>query len=355
MKKAIRLLSVMLCMVIVFPLVGTIAVSASNYTVGNYKGQFEYIITNKEVTITNINKSLKSLNIPSKIDGYPVTTIGAGACKNGKLQELTLPNTLVTIGDNAFEANYLNDIDIPSSVKYICSYAFYHGYHYSCPESFTLREGLEYIGDHAFGELFWDVNSITIPSTVYYIGEMAFWDSKLDAIYFMPMSAYMASDAINRKTTIYGYDNSSVSTDAVINSWKYQSMGTFTGIHRIDDIVFGYKNSKLVTGKNTFDGKLYWFNKNGQAYKGLTKMSNGDLYYFSKKTNSLGQAMTGWVKIGDKKYYFRTSGDNKYKAVKGWIKLKGEQYYFYSDGTMATGKVKISGKTYSFDKNGKLK
>ena len=145
------------------------------------------------------------------------------------------------------------------------------------------------------------------------------------------------------------------SFDAVANSWKYQSLGTFTGVNRLVDTVFGYKNSRPVTGKKTFDGKLYWFNKKGQAYKGFTKMSNGDIYYFSKKAKTLGQAMTGWLKKDGKKYYFQTSGKNKYKAAKGWMKIKGEKYYFYSDGTMATGKVKISGKTYTFDKNGKLK
>ena len=171
----------------------------------------------------------------------------------------------------------------------------------------------------------------------------------------MSMNTFMESDAITRNTTVYGYDYSLTSFDAVANSWKYQSLGTFTGVNRLVDTVFGYKNSKLVTGKKTFDGKLYWFNKKGQAYKGLTKMSNGDIYYFSKKTKTLGQAMTGWVKKDGKKYYFQTSGKNKYKAAKGWMKIKGEKYYFYSDGTMATGKVKISGKTYTFDKNGILK
>ncbi len=355
MKRIIKLISVILCAVMILPLTSQITASARSYTTGTYKGKFEYIITNKEVTITNINKSLTSLTIPSEIDGCPVIAIGAGACKNGKLQKLTLPDTLITIGERAFEANYINNIDIPSSVKYIYDYAFYHGYHYSCPERFILREGLEYIGNHAFGELFWEVNSITIPSTVYYIGEMAFWDSALDSIYFLPMNAFIASDAINKGTTIYGYDNSSVSSDAVTNSWKYQSMGTFTGIYRIGNTVYGYKNSKLVTGKKTFNGKLYWFNKKGQAYTGLIEMSNGNLYYFSKKTGKLGQAQTGWVKIGSKKYYFLSSGDNKYKAAKGWMKIKGEKYYFYSDGTMATGKAKIKGKTYTFDKNGKLK
>lgn len=355
MKKIIRTLCVFLCAAMLMPMILSTVVSASSYKTGNYKGKFDYLITNKEVTITSINKSLSELTIPSKIEGYPVTQIGASACKNGKLTKLSLPNTLLSIGESSFEDNYITEIDIPSSVKYIYDRAFNHGYHYGSPQSITLREGLEYIGDEAFQELFWDIRSITIPSTVWYIGEMAFWDDRLDSIYFMPMSAYVQSYAFMRGTIIYGFDNSSIASDAVENSWSYRSMGTFTGINRIGDSVYGYKNSKLVSGKKTFDGKLYYFDKSGKARKGFVKMKSGDIYYFSKKTKNLGQAVTGWVKKDGKKYYFQTSGEDKYKAAKGWMKIKGKRYYFNSDGTMATGKTTIKGKTYTFGKDGILK
>lgn len=354
MKSIKILISLIFIAALAMQTFGIINVSAQNYVTGNYEGKFEYLITNDQVTITAINKSLNELTIPSKIEGYPVTIIGSGACKNGKLTKLSLPNTLEIIGEHAFEDNYINDINIPSSVKYILDYAFYHGYHYGSPESFTFREGLEYIGKSAFGELFWDVNTITIPSTVWYIGEMAFFDSKLNSIYIMSMNACLDSNAINRSTTIYGYDNSIVASTAVDNSWKYQSLGKFTGVQKAWSNVYGYDNSKLVSGRKVFDGHLYWFTSYGRAYTGLVPMTNGDIYYFSKKEKNMGQALTGWVKIGNKKYYFLSSGDNKYKAAKGWMKIKGEKYYFYSDGTMATGKVTIKGKKYEFDKNGKL-
>lgn len=70
MKKAIRFLNVVLCAAMLMPMIFGLTVSAANYKTGNYKGKFEYIITNNEVTITNINKSLKESTIPSKIDGY---------------------------------------------------------------------------------------------------------------------------------------------------------------------------------------------------------------------------------------------------------------------------------------------
>lgn len=353
MKKIIRTLCVFLCAAMLMPMILSTVVSASSYKTGNYKGKFDYLITNKEVTITNINRSLEKLSIPSEIDGYPVTKIGARACDRADLRELSLPNTLISIGEGAFQYTDINNIDIPSSVKYIYDSAFF-GF-MNTPKSITLREGLEYIGDSAFQDLFWYVKSITIPSTVWYIGDMAFWDEHLNSVYFMPMSAIAQSTAFMQSTIIYGFDNSSVASDAVEYRWSYRSMGTFTGINRIGDSVYGYKNSKLVSGKKSFDGKLYYFDKSGKARKGFVKMKSGDIYYFSKKAKNLGQAVTGWVKKDGKKYYFQTSGEDKYKAAKGWMKIKGKRYYFNSDGTMATGKTTIKGKTYTFGKDGILK
>ncbi len=137
-------------------------------------------------------------------------------------------------------------------------------------------------------------------------------------------------------------------------NYKFTSLGKFTGAQKFGPYVYGYKNSKLISGKKIFDKHMYWFKKDGTAYTGLVTMTNGNIYYFSKKEANLGQALTGWVKKGDKKYYFQTSEENKYKAAKGWLKIKGEKYYFYDDGTMATGKVIIKDKKYEFDKNGKL-
>ncbi|WP_354670014.1 hypothetical protein [Paenibacillus sp. BSR1-1] len=39
----------------------------------------------------------------------------------------------------------------------------------------------------------------------------------------------------------------------------------------------------------------------------------------------------------------------------GWLKSGTTWYYFNTSGAMQTGKVKISGKWYTLDKNGVLK
>lgn len=85
-------------------------------------------------------------------------------CKN-----TTIPETVVAIGDEAFESTSLESIFVPGSVKSIGNGAFYC---FNLKEV-TLAEGVEYIGESAFigdGEL----ETITIPSTVTYIGSDAF-------------------------------------------------------------------------------------------------------------------------------------------------------------------------------------
>ena len=85
-------------------------------------------------------------------------------CKNA-----VIPETVVAIGDEAFENTSLESIFVPGSVKSIGRGAFY------CVnlKEATLAEGVEYIGEGAFmsnGEL----ETITIPSTVTHIGAYSF-------------------------------------------------------------------------------------------------------------------------------------------------------------------------------------
>lgn len=345
-----------------------INVNAANNEKGNYKGQFSYIIIDKEIHITDINKNIEELIIPSKIDGYPVRYISARACFDGQLNHLFLPNTIKEIGSEAFQNCFLKEIYIPSSVTIIGDRAFRVGYYgmNNQPSQINLNDGILYIGDEAFSHLFWNINSIVIPESTRYIGKSAFNDQKLENIYIMGMETKFDEEVFYYQSfyggsrvesaIIYAYEGSEAFEYVKKNGYTFKSLGKFTGVQKSGNRVCGYKNSKKVSGLKKFDGKLYYFSKKGGNYAktGLIKMNSGNIYYFSKKAKNYGQALTGWVKIGDKKYYFLTSGKNKYKAAKGWMKIKGEKYYFYSDGTMATGKVTIKGKNYKFDKNGKL-
>ncbi len=80
---------------------------------------------------------------------------------------------------------------------------------------------------------------------------------------------------------------------------------------------------------------------------GLHETEDGTYYYNedgSKATNK-------FVKYDGNKYYFGKDGK---MATSRWIKTKSNKYFARSNGKIATGKVKIGGIVYNFNKDGKL-
>jgi len=84
-----------------------------------------YIIIPQSVTSIGRNafggSGLQSITLPQGL-----TSIGAYAFAGNNFTRVTLPNSLETIGERAFAANNLLDINIPSSVSYIGDTAFAH-------------------------------------------------------------------------------------------------------------------------------------------------------------------------------------------------------------------------------------
>ena len=180
-----------------------------------------YEIVDGEVIITDCDYNASGkLVIPSKIDGYPVTSIGDLAfwkCEN--LTSITIPDSVTSIGYEAFsETSYYNDdsnwengvlyignhliaadrsgsysikqgtrtiadyafsgcesltsITIPDSVTSIGAFAFAGCYSLT---SITIPDSVISIGDYAFCNCV-SLKSITIPASVTSIGESAFWE-----------------------------------------------------------------------------------------------------------------------------------------------------------------------------------
>lgn len=124
---------------------------------------------------------------------------GADNDQYSSFTSITLPDTITSIGDNAFRASQeLKYIRIPDGVKSIGAYAFW----WSGIESIDLPAGLETIGAAAFSqcenlnnidfpdslrriedsafEYCVNLSSVHIPESVNYIGSKAFADSEWD-------------------------------------------------------------------------------------------------------------------------------------------------------------------------------
>ena len=111
------------------------------------------------------------------------------------LTKLTLPKTLVNIGDYAFAWGGLTSLSLPNSLQYIGEYAFYDNgslktlnmgtgvekveamaFSDCAITNLSLSSSLSYIGEQAFSRL--KVTSLTLPASVRYIGTNAFSGSE---------------------------------------------------------------------------------------------------------------------------------------------------------------------------------
>ena len=123
-------------------------------------GDLEYsVLDDGTVEITDYNGSAKTVDIPEKINGKSVTSIGDCAFRYcTSLKSITIPNRVMEIGSSAFSGcSSLTSITIPNSVTEIGVYAFK-----GCTS----------------------LTSITIPNSVTNIGDSTFWGcSSLTAIY----------------------------------------------------------------------------------------------------------------------------------------------------------------------------
>jgi hypothetical protein len=83
-------------------------------------GTWTYLLNGDEATITGCVATCPTeLVIPSKVDGYSVTSIGGYAFHNNQLTSVTIPDSVTSIGSGAFRSNQLTSVTIPDSVTSI--------------------------------------------------------------------------------------------------------------------------------------------------------------------------------------------------------------------------------------------
>lgn len=163
-----------------------------------------YKTYDNHIEITGFNGMPFEVEIPSEIDGLPVTKICDSAfanINNSKLKTVTIPDSVTSIGSSAFEnCRTLEHINIPNSVAEIGERAFLacdslssvelptllteikYGTFHGCYslENITIPNGVTSIGRKAFSES--GLKNITIPDSVTSIGESAFAGSGIISI-----------------------------------------------------------------------------------------------------------------------------------------------------------------------------
>ena len=116
-------------------------------------------------------------NIPSEINGHPVTAIGDGALCEGSMRifGITLPPTVKEIGVNAIYGRYLKYLKLNDGLEVIKDAAINCG---DVLDTLVIPESVKYIGNEAIsGEA---LKNITLPSNLEFIGKRIFFGSAYD-------------------------------------------------------------------------------------------------------------------------------------------------------------------------------
>ena len=116
-------------------------------------------------------KYLSKIEIPATYNGRAVTEIGKNGFENAVLKEITIPDSVTSIGDYAFYlCTNLTSVTIPDSVTSIGLSAFYW-----CDSltSVTIGNSVTSIGEEAFYRCT-NLTSVTIGNGVTIIGERMF-------------------------------------------------------------------------------------------------------------------------------------------------------------------------------------
>jgi hypothetical protein len=114
-------------------------------------------------------REIWDLEVPEMINGMQVTHVGRQAFFGARITNLTLPDTLLSIGWNSFSDNRLTAIQISDSVIEIGDYAFEGN---SGVDSIHIGASVTSIGGEAFRGH--SASSIVIPNSVKTIGDNAF-------------------------------------------------------------------------------------------------------------------------------------------------------------------------------------
>ncbi len=376
MKKSSKILAVALAVITILT---AIAIpSFADAGVGGYftYGDFSYAIDaycDGEVSVTGYEGSATKITIPSKVNGYIVTSIDYWAFEGcASLQSVIIPDTVTSIGVGAFyDCINLSDIIIPDNSVYIERMAFsgtaycndennwekgvlYIGNHLVKTNSdlsgeYTIKSGTITIADCAFSGC-GDLTSLTLPSSLIKIGRreavdvsgITFADiKKLKEVNVSSSNKWFSSkDGVlfnKDKSELIHYPSGKTATSYVVpNTVKAIKYGAFEDSYNLECITIPASVSFIGSKRGIIKG-----------YKGTyaETYANGNGYLF-ESLGSIPTSETGLYKVGDTWCYVK-DGKVNYDYT-GLTKYNGKWYYV-EDGvkdSSFTGLYKHSGKWY---------
>ncbi|MGC9944451.1 MAG: choice-of-anchor tandem repeat GloVer-containing protein [Verrucomicrobiota bacterium] len=190
--------------------------SSSNGTVFSIElGEFIDTTNSGAITITGYTGFSNELDIPSQINGLPVTRIGSGAFGgDDRLTGVTISDSVTNVGAGAFVGcssltaiavdtrnPYYSDVD---GVLFNGNLTTLVEYPAGIAGNYTVPDGVSSVGNAAFEDCF-GLTNITIPDTVTNIGENAFTDCpNLRSVYFEGNGPFFGPSSFGNPIPIIG-------------------------------------------------------------------------------------------------------------------------------------------------------
>ena len=143
-----RVISIVLSLMLIAAFLAIPVNAADPFDHEGVYGDFEYVVSDDEVTLVKYNGNSDEIVIPSEIEGCPVRNIGEELFMDKGIKKVTLPDTVVKIYDSAFRrCSELKDIVFPESLVSIGESAFSGC---SSLESIVIPDSVTEIGGGAF-------------------------------------------------------------------------------------------------------------------------------------------------------------------------------------------------------------
>ena len=244
--------------------------------------EFDYELhSDGTAEITNYHGNSTSVEIPDKLEGNTVTSIGEYAfsyCES--LESITIPDSVTSIGESAFyfctslerviigngvtniggsafyECTSLKDVTIGNSVTSIGDYAFYY-----CEslKDVTIPNSVTSIGGSAFYECT-GLKDVTIPDSVTSIGENTFYECTSLKDVTIPDSVtsigdYVFEECTSLESVIIGNGVTSIGEEAFYECTSLKDVTIGNSVASIGDYAFYYCESlRDVTIPNSVTG-----------------------------------------------------------------------------------------------------
>lgn len=212
----------------------------------------EYSVSDDQVTITGYSGMASELVIPDTIEGFPVVEIGPSAFQGKSICIVKIPDTVTTIGAQAFMECYnIQSIKLSNNITTISDSTFN-----SCTslQSIEIPDSVTAIGSYAFAKCS-SLHSVDFSDSIVSISSWAFFDCEKITNLKLPNSlvtlgggAFFSCDGIETVYIPKSLENVYTATDFFVN---YRNNGAF-------DLCSGLKTVIFEDGITAIPAQLFY-------------------------------------------------------------------------------------------------